>query len=564
MPDQRFKDLEVRWELQKKFLRDPWHIYPIFPRPFGLKILMVTDGGGSFGRADFGLSALLDALATPPGPWVRFQVTKAHRRNDPSADLTSFRFDSHDLAQYDQIWMFAVERSGSAITQNELSAIAQFMDAGGGVFATGDHEDLGVAMCGGIPRVRSMRKWHWPSPGPNGEPVAPNVGGPDRFDTLSAGNDPGVQFDDQSDDVPQVISPTLYSTSPWTHYFYRARPHPVLCGPRGMITRMPDHPHEGECYVPSDLSATLTFAGYTTTEYPSGRAPEVIARSRVPSGRSGADVKGTLHPRTFGSIGAYDGHGVNVGRVVVDSTWHHFFDINLVGELGTLDPVKSVGFDFSSTGHAAYEDIQSYYRNIAVWIASKPAQGQMWWRALWWTRWHHRLVMDLRPPYLTGEVALDLSELVRVGSEARDALGRVASQCTVYRWIIDEILVRRFPKIWDELGPIVDPWQPSPPLPDPAPDRRDALNEPLPNLGYALHAEVLVDAVMGAAVYAVATRFPTADEEALKRAESEDLAEDLTGLVADHVEVALTEFAAHVQREGRRLGALSKSLRHED
>ena len=93
MPDQRFKDIEVRWELQRKFQRDPWHIYPIFPRPFGLKILMVTDGGGSFGRADFGLSALLEALATPPGPWVRFLVTKAHRRNDLSADLTNFRFN---------------------------------------------------------------------------------------------------------------------------------------------------------------------------------------------------------------------------------------------------------------------------------------------------------------------------------------------------------------------------------------------------------------------------------------------------------------------------------------
>src|SRR6185436_12595942 len=106
-----------------------------------------------------------------------------HRGTDSNADLQNFRFDAQDLSSYDQIWMFAVQRSdGLLLTDNELKVIAQFMDGGGGVFATGDHEDLGVAMCGRIPRVRSMRKWHWPDPGPNGEPVAPRTDGPDRHD----------------------------------------------------------------------------------------------------------------------------------------------------------------------------------------------------------------------------------------------------------------------------------------------------------------------------------------------------------------------------------------------
>jgi hypothetical protein len=51
----------------------------------------------------------------------------------------------------------------------------------------------------------------------------------------------------------------------------------------------------------------LTFSGYAATEYPGGRAPDVIARSTIPCGRTGADVKGRLNARTFGSIGAYDG-----------------------------------------------------------------------------------------------------------------------------------------------------------------------------------------------------------------------------------------------------------------
>ena len=33
------------------------------------------------------------------------------------------------------------------------------MDGGGGLFATGDHGALGKALCGEVPRARSMRRW---------------------------------------------------------------------------------------------------------------------------------------------------------------------------------------------------------------------------------------------------------------------------------------------------------------------------------------------------------------------------------------------------------------------
>jgi hypothetical protein len=157
-----------------------------------------------------------------------------------------------------------------------------------------------------------------------------------------------------------------------------------------------------------------------------------------------------------------------------------------VGALGVADPVKSVGFDYSAAGHSAFEDIKSYYRNIAVWIASPTAQSQMWWRALWWTRWHHRRVMDLRPPYLKGGVVLGLAELIRIGSGgARRPWPRG----------------RRFSRTWAELAPVVDPWRPRPPLPDPPPDAPAELDVATPDLVDALYAEVLVDAVMGAAAY---------------------------------------------------------------
>ncbi|HEX4864708.1 MAG TPA: hypothetical protein VFV02_11580, partial [Acidimicrobiales bacterium] len=372
---------------------DPTALWPPLLRPCLVRILLVTDGGGSFGTDAFGLKALIDALAVPPGPWVRFEITTANRREDPTADIQGFNFAAATLKEFDQIWLIGVEGLFSeGLSDAELRAISEFMDDGGGVFATGDHEDLGASMSARVPRVRSMRKWYWPEPGPNGEPVAPPGSGTGRFDTLRPGSSPGYQFDDQSDDLPQAIAPRMYPS--WGFPWFRrpVYPHPVLCGPRGIIRVLPDHPHEGECYVPSDLTASFTFDGYTIEEYPSlskgaHLAPEVIATSTVIGGRTEADEKGPVDPRSFGAIGVWDGHRVGRGRVLVDATWHHFFNINLVGDPFSPDPAKRLGFLATPAGQAAFEEIKAYFRNIAVWLARPDRHVCMRWRALWECRW---------------------------------------------------------------------------------------------------------------------------------------------------------------------------------
>jgi hypothetical protein len=543
---------EANRELAKRdrqlaFTTYPELIFPILLKPCRVDILMVTDGGGSFGNADFGLKALLDALAVSPGPWVQFAVTRANRGFDPTADLQNFRFDATNLGTFDEIWLVGVERTFNSLPDSELRALAQFMDDGGGVFATGDHEDLGLAMSGRVPRVRSMRKWHWPNPGPNGEPVAPKVDGPDRFDTLRLGNDPGYQFDDQSDDVPQNISPKLYSSWVFLPWLRRVYPHPLLCGPRGVIRVLPDHAHEGECYVPSDLTATFTFDGYTTEEYPAlptgtRLAPEVIAWSTVIGGRSASDVKGPVNPRTFGAIGSYDGHQVDVGRVVVDATWHHFFNINLVGEAGNPDPVKGIGFAASPQGMAVYEDVKSYFRNIAVYLARKEKHNCMRWRALWLSRWYHQLLIEFRPSNLErGIESLELTELLRIGITARDVLGRLASQCQSLRWVLDLFEITH-PRLYERLEPWINPFVPEPiPEPDPVP---------------WLHANTLLDAALGGALYAIAAEFPEPSDEARDRAQETQLEE----LIRPGVDAAVNRAREAMSRSAEELDTMRNSL----
>lgn len=547
-PLEEWRDQHLRHKLW------PHDLWPPLLRPCRVRVLIVTDSGGSFGTGSFGLKALIDALKIPPGPWVRFEITTANRRTDPTADIQGFTFDGVNLGDYDEIWLFGVERSFSpALSEQELRALSEFMDGGGGVFATGDHEDLGVAMCGSVPRVRSMRKWHWPSPGPNGEPVAPPVGGLNRLDTLREGPSSGFQFDDQSDVVPQNISPRMYPgwSFPWK-LLWRFHPHPLLCGPRGVIRVLPDHPHEGECYVPSDLTASFTFDGYTIEEYPalggSRLAPEVIATSTIIGGRASTDVKGPVTPRSFGAIGAWDGHRVSRGRVVVDATWHHFFNINLVGDAGSPDPVKQIGFLASPAGVAAYEEIKSYFRNIAVWLARPQRHVCMRWRAIWACRWNHRLVMDLRPHYLErGIRELDLPELLRIGDAARDVLGRLASQCQVHIWFV-EIVKDLLPRPWPVVEPLVDPWWPFPPEPEPGPD-------PVP----WLHANTLVDAALGGAVYALGAEFREPSRDFLDKADDFDFEK----LARPGAQVAAREVHRAMERSRKGADELAHTLGEE-
>jgi hypothetical protein len=199
----------------------------------------------------------------------------------------------------------------------------------------GDHEALGLGLCGGIKRVRSMRKW-WSSSPP---PPAGMLKAPDGVD-LTRNDTQQLPSDNESDSDPQPIYPNYRYTTPfWRPWWMRQKyPHPILCGPRGPITVMPDHPHEGEVRGP--VPAELTQKIGQVDEYPpdtSGQrvVPEVVAWGRVRAGnttRGGGKIPTVAH--TFGVVSAYDGHrAAGKGRVVCDSTWHHFVNVNLIGIL---------------------------------------------------------------------------------------------------------------------------------------------------------------------------------------------------------------------------------------
>jgi hypothetical protein len=363
------------------------------------KVLIVLDGAYRFteaatgGEEDFTYTALLDAL-TGAG----HQVTKAHRQTDSSADEDGFNFErTYNLLDFDVLWLIGFEGrnsgdeigdSAEGISDAEVSAIARFMAAGGGVFATGDHDGIGNVMCGRIPRVRSMRCWYGnndnASPMPADFPRNfPRLGFRRADSTLRnpAGDYEGdsnlVWFENQSDSVPQTITPT---TSP---------AHPILRRAGADITVYPDHMHEGQTLgvVPGyDYTQSLTFAGESFVEFPqlpgTHEMPVVIATGQSLAHRSRTAETGGLIDnaiaivKPINTLSIYDGRNVGVGRIVTGSTFHHYIDINLTGDTHIkLAPQTTRTGPDAEKGHGfndapgVFADIKTVFVNITDWLA---------------------------------------------------------------------------------------------------------------------------------------------------------------------------------------------------
>lgn len=368
------------------------------------KILIVCDDFYRFAEPaaspDFTFIRLVEIL-TDAG----MSVTKAHRDNDSSADIEGYRFDTSDpvgrLDGFDEIWMFGAHgRVGSPpgnsgtnnLDPSEIQAIEDFMAAGGGVFATGDHESIGADMCGRVPRLRLMRAWYGDDD--NASPMPANF--PRNFaqvrdhraQTLqrnSAGNysqADTVYFANQSDAVPQTISPTTFPA------------HPILRDGSRELVVFPDHMHEGRPLGPDDLQGIHDYdtalplndgSGRSVVDFPDlnghRELPEVIATGditqlREANATSMQPTRGLPDPGTVNTFCVYDGLTVGVGRIVSAATFHHYIDINLDGtsglsatELANVGPDAQDGVGFFGTGGASYDDIKQIFINIAHYLA---------------------------------------------------------------------------------------------------------------------------------------------------------------------------------------------------
>lgn len=373
-----------------------------------ISVLIVCDGFYRFGEPaaspDFTFVRLVEILTN-----AGMQVTKAHRESDGTANLQNFRFDSTDadrrIDQFDEIWMFGAHGRGGSppgnsgtrnLEASEIAALENYMNAGGGVFATGDHESIGSDMCGRVPRLRLMRAWYGDednaSPMPADFPRNFAQVRDHRAQTLQ--RNPGgdypvantVYFENQSDSVPQLLSPTTFPA------------HPILRSGNRELVMYADHMHEGQPLGADDLESIFDYADAYPLNDGSGRSvvdfpavdghrelPQVIAKGEITTYREASPSTGQpfRDPPDAGMVNTlcvYDGLVAGVGRVVTAATFHHYIDINLDGtsglagtELARVGSDAEDGKGFYGTGSAEsaarYADIRQVFENIANWLA---------------------------------------------------------------------------------------------------------------------------------------------------------------------------------------------------
>lgn len=311
-----------------------------------VRILIYADGFFDF----LDLTHIRALLEAGPFPHISFKVTSAHRdeshSEDAKIDLGPVKLtDLHLMEDFDEIWYFGADTE-QELLQEEKDLLTRFMQAPkfGGVFVTGDHGPLGQLIGEAIPRAGAMRRWDIPPFGPNRNSSL--VEGPDNNTTFTA--------QDEADDIPQLIHYLRFPLN--APAGVPLQPHPVLSGPDGPIDVLPDHEHEGQAIAPevNDANAATWPKNQDGTHQ---EQPVVIAFG---------DIKDPqLQSRRFGVISAYNGHTVDVGRIIADSSWHHWLDSNLSG------------FEPTPAGQAALRKIEAYFLNCGAWLAPRDVQAQV-------------------------------------------------------------------------------------------------------------------------------------------------------------------------------------------
>ncbi len=439
-------------------------------RPCRPRVLVLIDGLTFQDNDGFGLWRFLHAITVAPGVTNKPVLTLAHRFTHPTPTVTvgadnysilnNFNFATAatpvTLANYDQVWVFGIDSGAFALNNAEVGVVAEFMNGGGGMFATGDHASLGQALCGSMPRIRHMREWRSAAAGGVPMGIESDAGvAVNRIDTVvNPGGNNLYEFDDQSDAIPQRIYPNyrVTDTDGGGGTAWSATVHPLLMLPGALATRssadpagvnnafakdmdvLPDHPHESVCYdvtSAATLGGNYGLAGQNFAEFPPNAAdpgqrvaPQIVAYA-VSGGRAiyrSGYWKPPIKPRMFGVVSAYDGRLAQPyagktqrpGRAVCDSTWHHYVNVNLDG--------TSSGRNGLGTGSGAafvpspdLEKIYAYYRNILRWL--QPANRV--WCGVFWDLAAVRVHPALFEELIDRERLTGWSDWASVGAEAR-------------------------------------------------------------------------------------------------------------------------------------------------
>lgn len=253
-----------------------------------------------------------------------FEVTARDRQSNSNGDDEVL--SNLDQSDFDQLWIFAVD-VGDGLSTSDCEGITRFRQRGGGILSTRDHMDLGSSLCtiGGVGRAHHF---HTKQPEPDesrherDDQVATEISWPNYHS--------GANGDYQKIETPTPV-------------------HEIMRRSDGSpIEYFPSHPHEGAVGVPGDeTSARVVATGVSQ-----------------------------ITGRTFNLIVAFehsdDDHGNTLGRAIAESSFHHLVDYNWDTSMGCPTFLAEPPGDQIKREPEKLEDIKTYVRNVAFWLALTP------------------------------------------------------------------------------------------------------------------------------------------------------------------------------------------------
>ena len=389
-----------------------------------IKILLYTDDPNAItdGKNLLGLGSMIERLQAHAPVFAELTVKWVSRSSDTShhadnkLDVVMSREVQETGEPFDEIWFFGLHQANtekfslgvfrggpeSELSAKEVEELSKWMKAeggaGGGVLMTGDHNNpvpanwirnansgcadpatgvellgLGRAIGRCVPRAGELRKWEGP----------PSSNAADSLNTVSS-------FGFQTDRVPQSLIHQRVNAEGEPDP--DGQPHPLFFyQPGNFVDIFPDHRHEGELVIP-DLSNTAVWP-----VGPTGQPKPYIVAYGIDR-RTG---------KKMGLVTAYDGDRAGVGRIVADSSWHHYTNINLKG------------FPHPAAPKSFSDKIGQFYGNLAIWLAPLHKRRLMA-QAMYSELAAYTLLLEQHDdPLHTGEIAYSV-------------LGRSTSSCEMH------------------------------------------------------------------------------------------------------------------------------------
>jgi hypothetical protein len=245
-----------------------------------------------------------------------FDVTSRDKETGKREDPVLLRVDE---SEFDEMWLLAVD-SGGGLSAAECEAITRFRKRGRGLLVTRDHQDLGSSIC----------------------PIG-GIGAANYFHSRNVDPDPSHQRRDD-DQAAEIDWPNYHSGQNGEYQRIKVvrGGHPLLRRNDGSnVEWFPAHPHEGGVGAPPENPSASVIA--TGTSQSTGRQ--------------------------FNLIVAFE-EGAGNGRGIAESSFHHFCNYNWDPRTGCPSFVSDPAGDEVLRDPARLDDVRTYVRNAARWLAS--------------------------------------------------------------------------------------------------------------------------------------------------------------------------------------------------